>query len=152
MSTTIDITPGFQDYYETLQLSPHADAETIDRVFRILVKRYHPDNRDTGNSEKFSEVMEAHRALSDSEKRAAYDVRYDENRSHVLKIFDEASETPGISLNILPPIIRKNINSIPAVAEVILEVAVRREIFDEVYNCIPIMFLDINLARYVCYA
>ena len=91
MSTTIDITPGFQDYYETLQLSPHADAETIDRVFRILVKRYHPDNRDTGNSEKFSEVMEAHRALSDSEKRAAYDVRYDENRSHVLKIFDEAS-------------------------------------------------------------
>ena len=91
MSTTIDITPGFQDYYETLQLSPHADTETIDRVFRILVKRYHPDNSDTGNSEKFSEVMDAHRALSDPEKRAAYDVRYDENRSHVLKIFDEAS-------------------------------------------------------------
>ena len=84
---------GFRDYYEVLQLSPNADAETIDRVFRILVKRYHPDNQDTGNTAKFNEVMEAHRILSDTEKRAAYDVHYDQNRASVLKIFDEASAT-----------------------------------------------------------
>jgi hypothetical protein len=84
---------GFRDYYEVLQLSPNADAETIDRVFRILVKRYHPDNQDTRNTEKFNEVMEAHRVLSDTEKRAAYDVQYDKNRASVLKIFSEASAT-----------------------------------------------------------
>jgi curved DNA-binding protein CbpA len=82
---------GFRDYYEELQLSPNADTETIDRVFRILVKRYHPDNQDTGNTAKFTKVMEAHRVLADTEKRAAYDVHYDQNRASVLKIFSEAS-------------------------------------------------------------
>ncbi len=84
-------TAGFRDYYETLQLNPNADEETINRVFRILVKRYHPDNRDSGNTKKFNEVMDAYRFLSDPEKRAAYDVRYDQNRATVLKLFDEAS-------------------------------------------------------------
>ena len=84
-------TASFRDYYETLQLNPNADEETINRVFRILVKRYHPDNRDSGNTKKFNEVMDAYRFLSDPEKRAAYDVRYDQNRASVLKLFDEAS-------------------------------------------------------------
>src|SRR5437899_9394110 len=35
--------------------------------------------------------MDAYRILSDPEKRAAYDVKYDQNRASVLKIFDEAS-------------------------------------------------------------
>ena len=91
MSKTAADTAGFRDYYETLQLNPNADEETINRVFRILVKRYHPDNRDSGNTKKFNEVMDAYRFLSDPEKRAAYDVRYDQNRATVLKLFDEAS-------------------------------------------------------------
>ena len=91
MSKTAADTAGFRDYYETLQLNPNADEETINRVFRILVKRYHPDNRDSGNTKKFNEVMDAYRILSDPEKRAAYDVKYDQNRATVLKLFDEAS-------------------------------------------------------------
>src|SRR5437867_12696193 len=35
--------------------------------------------------------MDAYRILSDPEKRAAYDVKYDQNRATVLKLFDEAS-------------------------------------------------------------
>ena len=93
MPTSVTDVAGFRDYYETLQLSPNADEETISRVFRILVKRYHPDNADTGNTKKFNEVMEAYRVLSDPEKRAAYDVKYDQNRATVLKLFDEASAT-----------------------------------------------------------
>ena len=82
---------GFQDYYETLQLSQNADADTITRVYHILVKRYHPDNQDTGNTQKFHEIVDAYKVLSEPDKRIAYDVRYDQNRAHVLKIFDEAS-------------------------------------------------------------
>ena len=93
MSTIATNAAGFRDYYETLQLSPNADEETISRVFRILVKRYHPDNTDTGNTKKFNEVMEAYRVLSEPEKRAAYDVQYEQNRASVLKIFDEACAT-----------------------------------------------------------
>ena len=91
MSKIAADTASFRDYYETLQLNPNADEETINRVFRILVKRYHPDNRDSGNTKKFNEVMDAYRILSDPEKRAAYDVKYDQNRATVLKLFDEAS-------------------------------------------------------------
>jgi curved DNA-binding protein CbpA len=80
----------FRDYYEALQLSPNADSDTIDRVFRMLAKRYHPDNQDTGNSEKFAEITDAHRLLSDKEKRAAYDVQYEQNRAETIKIFDQA--------------------------------------------------------------
>ncbi len=84
---------GFRDYYEVLQLSPNADADTISRVYRILVKRYHPDNQTSANEKKFAEVLEAYRVLSDEEKRTAYDLVYEENRAALLKIFDEASGT-----------------------------------------------------------
>jgi curved DNA-binding protein CbpA len=63
----------FIDYYEILQVSPGADQEIIERAFRLLAKRYHPDNQHTGDASKFKILVEAYRALSDPEKRAAYD-------------------------------------------------------------------------------
>ena len=64
------------DCYEAMQLSPHADAETISRVYRLLAARYHPDNRETGNSQKFLRLSGAYQILSDPEKRARYDAGY----------------------------------------------------------------------------
>ena len=64
------------DYYEDLQISPNADSETIERVFRLLAKRYHPDNNVTGNADAFNRISMAYKVLSDAEKRAAYDARY----------------------------------------------------------------------------
>ncbi|NNC65504.1 MAG: DnaJ domain-containing protein, partial [Gammaproteobacteria bacterium] len=32
-----------QDLYEILEISPNASHETIERVFRYLAQRYHPD-------------------------------------------------------------------------------------------------------------
>lgn len=64
---------NFIDYYEILQVSPGADREIIERAFRLLAKRYHPDNQHTGDASKFKILVEAYRALSDSEKRATYD-------------------------------------------------------------------------------
>jgi curved DNA-binding protein len=90
-NTGNDAVSNFSDYYEVLQLSPNADPDTIDRIYRVLVKRYHPDNQETGNAEKFSSIVEAYRVLSNPEKRAAYDLKYEEGRASVLKIFDEAS-------------------------------------------------------------
>jgi curved DNA-binding protein CbpA len=81
---------SFRDYYEVLQLSPNADSETIERVFRLLAKRYHPDNNRTGDTEKFNLLSEAFRVLSDPEKRAAYDVRYDKTKETKWQIIQEA--------------------------------------------------------------
>jgi curved DNA-binding protein len=79
----------FVDHYETLQLSPNASAEMIERVYRALAKRYHPDNGETGNVDRFTEVQTAFETLSNPIRRAAYDVKYDENRQITWKIFKQ---------------------------------------------------------------
>ena len=85
----------FVDYYEVLQLSPNATAETVERVYRLLAKRYHPDNQSSGDAATFAHVHEAFQVLSDPEARAAYDVKYDENRSLQWRIFDQESASDG---------------------------------------------------------
>jgi curved DNA-binding protein CbpA len=64
------------DYYETLQISPNAEPETVHRVFRLLAQRFHPDNTETGNENQFRVLNEAYRVLSDPEQRARYDVHH----------------------------------------------------------------------------
>jgi len=81
----------FQDHYEALQVSPNADAETIERVFRYLAKRYHPDNGATGDVERFSLIVEAHDVLADPVRRAAYDAAYDNTRALRSKIQQESA-------------------------------------------------------------
>jgi curved DNA-binding protein CbpA len=84
------------DYYELLQVSPRADRETIERVFRLLAKRYHPDNYETGNAEMFSQITDAFRILSDAEKRAAYDAQYESTREKNWNVFDKDSANNAI--------------------------------------------------------
>jgi curved DNA-binding protein len=79
----------FVDHYEVLQLSPNASGETIERVYRLLAKRYHPDNGGTGDVDRFTQVQTAFELLSDPVRRAAYDVKYDENRAVTWKIFKQ---------------------------------------------------------------
>ena len=77
----------FVDFYDVLQLSPTATGEMIDHVYRMLAKRYHPDNQETGDQAKFAELRRAHEVLSDSTARASYDVSYDQNKALTWKIF-----------------------------------------------------------------
>jgi curved DNA-binding protein len=65
---------GVTDYYELLQISPKADRDTIHRVHRFLAARYHPDNPETGDPEKFVLLQRAVEVLSDPKHRAAYDL------------------------------------------------------------------------------
>jgi curved DNA-binding protein CbpA len=61
------------DYYEFLQISPNADADTIHRVYRFLAARMHPDNNQTGHEENFRLLKAAYDVLSDPHRRAEYD-------------------------------------------------------------------------------
>jgi curved DNA-binding protein len=90
---------GNVDYYEDLQVSPNADLETIERVYRLLAKRYHPDNSSTGNSEKFSIITTAYKVLSDVEKRAAFDAKYEDLRNQRLKSLSNISSSEGFENN-----------------------------------------------------
>jgi len=68
----------FVDYYELLQLSPNADIDTIERIFRHLAKKTHPDSTEFPDNDRFKRILEAYRTLTDPEARAGYDVKYQE--------------------------------------------------------------------------
>ena len=61
--------------YDVLQVSRHADPETIKAAYKSLVQRYHPDrNPDNPDAEKIlKEINHAYEVLSDPVKRAGYD-------------------------------------------------------------------------------
>jgi hypothetical protein len=84
------------DYYELLQVSPSADSETIQRVYRMLAQRFHPDNQETGDDGMFRLISEAHAVLSDPGRRAAYDVAHQAMRSQRWKIFDRPEAAIGV--------------------------------------------------------
>ena len=83
---------SFADYYEVLQISPNADQETIEKMYRFLAKRYHPDNKTSGNDEKFKLLLEAYRTLCDPEKRVAYDVDQKVNKHIGTDLVDQDPE------------------------------------------------------------
>lgn len=85
----------FVDYYEALQVSPTADAETVERVFRHLAKRLHPDNAHTGDRDRFDLLMRAFNTLKDAGLRAAYDVRYHQHQAAQRDLAREARGTDG---------------------------------------------------------
>jgi len=83
---------GFIDYYELLQLSSNADADTIERVFRHLAKKFHPDNKESGDTDRFQVIVEAYRTLSTPESRAGYDAKYQDYWNRKWKLVSEAGK------------------------------------------------------------
>jgi curved DNA-binding protein len=64
----------FRDYYEVLGTPRTATQEEIQRAYRKLARKYHPDvNKAADAEEKFKELNEAYEVLKDPDKRQKYD-------------------------------------------------------------------------------
>lgn len=64
-----------RDYYDILGVSRDADDETIKKAFRVKARELHPDVNpdDPTAEERFKEVAEAYKVLSEPETRQVYD-------------------------------------------------------------------------------
>ena len=87
---------SFVDLYEVMQISPNAEPETVQRVYRMLATKLHPDNTETGDLNAFVLLNQAYETLSNPETRAAYDVEYTTRRTEPLKIFDTREFAIGL--------------------------------------------------------
>ena len=87
---------AFIDFYELMQISPKAEAETIQRVYRMLAARFHPDNPRTGDRERFLRLTKAYDVLSNREARAAYDLEYELRHAQPMSVFGLKDFAAGI--------------------------------------------------------
>lgn len=66
-----------KDYYDILEVNPKASKEVIEKAYKVLIKKYHPDLY-TGAEKVYAEnktkdINEAYRILSDDFLRSQYE-------------------------------------------------------------------------------
>lgn len=91
-----------ENYYDILEVNKNASTEIIEKAYKILVKKYHPDLQENNLKNKYEEkikkINEAYEILSNSEKRKDYDLKL------------ENLENNKISENDYNNLINENIN------------------------------------------
>jgi curved DNA-binding protein len=64
----------YKDYYASLGVPKDAAQDDIQKAYRKLARKFHPDvNKDPGAENRFKEIGEAYEVLKDPEKRQKYD-------------------------------------------------------------------------------
>lgn len=86
----------FIDFYELMQISHNAEPETVQRVYRMLAARYHPDNPRTGDPDRFIKLSQAYQVLSDPQARATYDLHYQLRNTQPITVFEMREFAAGI--------------------------------------------------------
>lgn len=74
---------NMKNYYEILEVDKNASKEIIDKAYRTLVKKYHPDLKEQNEKNqaetKIKEINEAYDILSDELKRSEYNKTLKDN-------------------------------------------------------------------------
>jgi curved DNA-binding protein len=79
------------NHYQTLGITTASSDREIQRAYRTLARRYHPDvNPQGGTEEAFQKIAEAYATLSDKEKRREYDLALRNARKTFEHSFEQA--------------------------------------------------------------
>lgn len=94
-----------KNYYEILEVSEKASNEVIEKAYKVLVKKYHPDLQQEKDrkqaEEKMKQINEAYEILSDNQKKMEFDaslqrqrqeqIRQEENRRRQQDTYNQTS-------------------------------------------------------------
>lgn len=76
-----------KNYYQILQVDKEASIEIIEKAYKTLAKKYHPDLQTIYNKDSSEEMLkainEAYETLSSKEKRYEYDQKLKENNTPI---------------------------------------------------------------------
>ena len=65
---------SYKDYYEVLGVSRTSSVEEVQKAFRGLARKHHPDvSKEPKAEERFKQINEAYEVLKDPQKRGLYD-------------------------------------------------------------------------------
>ena len=72
-----------ENYYDILEINKNASPEIIEKAYKTLVKKYHPDlqenNQKNNYEEKIKKINEAYEILSNPENKKNYDLNLENN-------------------------------------------------------------------------
>ena len=103
-----------KDYYELLEVSKNASKDTIKKVFRMMIKKNHPDlfegEEKKKAEERVKELNQAYEVLINDESRKKYDEEFNEyngNDKETIQILTEENEYLKSIINEKNNIIKK---------------------------------------------
>ncbi|MGH9943727.1 MAG: J domain-containing protein [Pyrinomonadaceae bacterium] len=73
--------PELEDHYTTLGANETDSRAELERRYKRLARRHHPDRSD-GDEERMKSINEAYRVLGDDNLRSAYDAARDGRANH----------------------------------------------------------------------
>jgi curved DNA-binding protein CbpA len=89
-------TSPFVNCYEVLGVAPDVSDETLRRVFHIVAGRYHPDNKDSGNLDRFLKIKSAFELLSDPQRRKEFDQELQRHSKEPMPVFLNRTFADGV--------------------------------------------------------
>lgn len=106
-----------KNYYEILEIDKNASKEIMDKAYKLLVKKYHPDLQEGEKKDEYEKIIkrinEAYEVLSDQEKRKEYDVSLEEttvSKEDFENLYNE-NQYLKKELNNINLYIKKNLNT-----------------------------------------
>ena len=83
-----------KNYYEILEVNKNASPEIIEKAYKVLVKKYHPDLQEPDKKaffeQKLKDINEAYEILSNNEKRTQYDIQLEEiEKKQIENLYNE---------------------------------------------------------------
>ena len=79
-----------QNHYETLQVSQNAAPSVIEKMFRYLATKHHPDAG--GEKEEFNRIVAAFEVLRDSTSRTTYDLQLKNENQEISRLLENSKQ------------------------------------------------------------